>query len=193
MHGHSSHAHATGAPDSHNMSDMPGMPGMPGMSGMSNMSHMSDGMMSMFFHTGYSEYILFQDLHTNSVWQMVIACLVIFILAMWYEGLKVFREQMLRKSNVKTRYHSMTIEPSSSRDTIVTEEHKTVEVWIFSFSHLTQTALHILQVTVSYCLMLVFMTYNVWLCISVVLGAGAGYFAFGWKRAIVVDINEHCH
>ena len=58
---------------------------------------------------------------------MVGACIGIFILAMLYEGLKVMREQMLRKANVKTRYHSMTIEPSLSRDTMIQEEHKTVE------------------------------------------------------------------
>ena len=60
-------------------------------------------------------------------------------------------------------------------------------------SHLVQTLLHIFQVIISYCLMLVFMTYNVWLCAAVALGAGMGYFVFGWKRAVVVDINEHCH
>ena len=64
---------------------------------------------------------------------------------------------------------------------------------MISGSHLTQTVLHVVQVFVSYCLMLVFMTYNVWLCLAVILGAGAGYFFFGWKRAVVVDVNEHCH
>lgn len=60
-------------------------------------------------------------------------------------------------------------------------------------AHLVQTLLHIVQVIVSYCLMLVFMTYNVWLCLAVALGAGVGYFVFAWKRAVVVDMNEHCH
>lgn len=64
---------------------------------------------------------------------------------------------------------------------------------MISSSHLLQTLLHVLQVFISYCLMLVFMTYNVWLCIAVILGAGTGYFFFGWKRAVVVDVNEHCH
>lgn len=50
-----------------------------------------------------------------------------------------------------------------------------------------------LQITVSYLLMLVFMTYNTWLCLSVVLGAGLGYFIFGLKRLTAIDVNEHCH
>merc|ERR1712176_1538500 len=59
--------------------------------------------------------------------------------------------------------------------------------------HFLQSLLHIIQVTVSYMLMLVFMTYNVWLCLAVVLGAGAGYFCFGWRKKTTHDTNEHCN
>lgn len=62
-----------------------------------------------------------------------------------------------------------------------------------SWLHLAQTLLHMVQITVSYLLMLVVMTFNVWLCLSVVAGAGLGYFLFGWKRAVIIDSNEHCH
>ena len=50
-----------------------------------------------------------------------------------------------------------------------------------------------LQVVVGYFLMLAFMTYNVWLGIAIVLGAAAGYFIFGSKKFVVVDVTEHCH
>lgn len=62
-----------------------------------------------------------------------------------------------------------------------------------SFMHIYQTFLHVLQVTLSFLLMLVFMTYNVWLCLGVVVGAAIGYFLFGWKKSVIVDITEHCH
>lgn len=62
-----------------------------------------------------------------------------------------------------------------------------------SLAHLLQSILHVVQVVISYFLMLIFMTYNVYLCLAVALGAGTGYFLFSWKRAVVVDINEHCH
>ena len=64
---------------------------------------------------------------------------------------------------------------------------------ICNWHHLLQTFLHVVQVTISYFLMLIFMTYNVWLCLAVALGAGFGYFVFGWKLNKVVDIYEHCH
>lgn len=64
---------------------------------------------------------------------------------------------------------------------------------MLSINHLYQTLLHVLQVTLSFLLMLIFMTYNVWLCMMVVLGAGIGYFLFCWKKSVIVDVTEHCH
>lgn len=63
---------------------------------------------------------------------------------------------------------------------------------MLSSGHAIQTVLHFLQSTASYTLMLVFMTYNVWLCIALVLGLAVGYFFFGWRKNTVVDVNEHC-
>ena len=49
---------------------------------------------------------------------------------------------------------------------------------ICSCFHLTQTAIHVVQVVLGYLLMLVVMTYQVYLGIAVILGAGLGYFLF---------------
>lgn len=62
-----------------------------------------------------------------------------------------------------------------------------------SLMHLYQSFLHLVQVTLSLMLMLIFMTYNSWLCLAVVFGAMVGYFLFGWKKSVVVDVTEHCH
>ena len=64
---------------------------------------------------------------------------------------------------------------------------------MFSLLHGFQTCLHIIQIVLSYFLMLIFMTYNVWLCLAVVVGAAVGYFLFGWKKSFIVDVTEHCH
>ncbi len=64
---------------------------------------------------------------------------------------------------------------------------------MLSCAHVVQSLLHVIQVSVSYLLMLVVMTYNGWLFISVATGAGVGYFLFAWKRAVVMDVNEHCN
>ena len=62
---------------------------------------------------------------------------------------------------------------------------------MLSWMHTFQTCLHIVQIVLSYFLMLIFMTYNVWLCFAVVLGAAIGYFLFGWKKSVIVDVTEH--
>ncbi|XP_038637412.1 high affinity copper uptake protein 1 isoform X2 [Scyliorhinus canicula] len=154
--------------------------------------HSSGGMMQMSFYFGYKNVeLLFPGLVINSVGGMVGACVVVFLCALAYEGLKISRECLLRKSQVNVRYNSMPV--PGPNGTILMETHKTVGQQMFSIPHLIQTVLHIVQVVTSYFLMLVFMTYNGYLCIAVALGAGAGYFLFSWKKAVVVDITEHCH
>ena len=65
---------------------------------------------------------------------------------------------------------------------------------LMALHHVIQGLLHILQVAIGYMLMLVVMTYNVWLFISIILGAGLGYVIFNYKRKlIIVDVNDPCH
>nr|XP_022326025.1 high affinity copper uptake protein 1-like isoform X2 [Crassostrea virginica] len=214
MHDHSMHGSGMGVTMDHSNhmgggGDMGGhdMHGMDGMD-MMHMGNNSDGCgngMAMFFHTGNCEYILFEGVQTKTVAGMVGACIIVFFLAVLYEGLKVFREYLLKKALVSgSKYQEVTIGANgqstvsdarikSSSEVVYQRSFLDTRVTMISGSHLTQTVLHVVQVFVSYCLMLVFMTYNVWLCLAVILGAGAGYFFFGWKRAVVVDVNEHCH
>lgn len=160
-----------------------------GGTGGGHEGHMS---MAMTFYFGYENVeLLFSGLVINSPGEMVLACLGVFLLAALYEGLKIGREFLLRRSQVNVRYNSMPLPGNDG--TIVMETHKTVGQRMLSPAHFLQTLLHVLQVVLSYVLMLIFMTYNGFLCIAVALGAGAGYFLFSWKKAIVVDITEHCH
>ncbi|XP_061386841.1 high affinity copper uptake protein 1-like [Musca vetustissima] len=62
---------------------------------------------------------------------------------------------------------------------------------VFAKPHLIQTSINVIQVILSYLLMLVFMTYNYWLCMAVVLGLAVGYLFFGWIKQDVYD-NEYC-
>ncbi|KAL8174290.1 UNVERIFIED_CONTAM: hypothetical protein K2H54_041482 [Gekko kuhli] len=156
-------------------------------------SHHGGGMMmEMTFHFSYKNVpLLFSGLVINTAGEMAGAFVAVFFLAMFYEGLKIARESLLRKSQVSIRYNSMPV--PGPNGTVLMETHKTVGQQMLSFPHIFQTVLHIIQVVVSYFLMLIFMTYNAYLCIAVAAGAGTGYFFFSWKKAVVVDITEHCH
>lgn len=152
----------------------------------------SHGGGSMVFHFDFKNVnLLFSGLVINTPGEMAGAFVAVFLLAMFYEGLKIAREGLLRKSQVSIRYNSMPV--PGPNGTILMETHKTVGQQMLSFPHLLQTVLHIIQVVISYFLMLIFMTYNGYLCIAVAAGAGTGYFLFSWKKAVVVDITEHCH
>lgn len=62
-----------------------------------------------------------------------------------------------------------------------------------SASHLQQTALYAVQLTLAYMLMLLFMCFNVWVCLSIVAGAALGYFVFGWYCASkTFMLADHC-
>jgi len=62
---------------------------------------------------------------------------------------------------------------------------------MFNVRHYIQTFLHFLQFAVSYFLMLAFMTFNYWLCLSILAGITVGFFVFGVKRE-KNNLDEEC-
>jgi copper transporter 1 len=165
-------------------------------SGHDMMSHM----MSMAFHGGCNETILFTQWTTSSCSGLVGSMIVIFILAVFYEGLKFYREHLFWKVYNNLQYRAVTDknntngEAGESRVVHMVGDvmHRTPPT-MFSLNHLLQSFLHLIQVTLSLMLMLIFMTYNSYLCLSVVFGAMVGYLLFGWKKSVMLDITEHCH
>uniref|UniRef100_F6X384 Copper transport protein n=1 Tax=Monodelphis domestica TaxID=13616 RepID=F6X384_MONDO len=101
-------------------------------------------MMPMTFYFGYKDVeLLFSGLVINTPGEMAGAFVAVFLLAMFYEGLKIARESLLRKSQVSIRYNSMPV--PGPNGTILMETHKTVGQQMLSFPHLLQTVLHVIQ------------------------------------------------
>lgn len=156
--------------------------------------------MSMTFHTGYCELVLFENWKISSIGGLIGSMIGIAIMAALYEGLKYYREYLFWKTYNALQYRSVTV---PSEKNVVAEDNRVVHMvgevihkqppTMMSWMHVFQTFLHIIQIVLSYFLMLIFMTYNVWLCCAVVLGAAIGYFLFGWKKSVIVDVTEHCH
>nr|XP_016937020.1 high affinity copper uptake protein 1 isoform X1 [Drosophila suzukii]XP_016937021.1 high affinity copper uptake protein 1 isoform X1 [Drosophila suzukii]XP_016937022.1 high affinity copper uptake protein 1 isoform X1 [Drosophila suzukii]XP_036676073.1 high affinity copper uptake protein 1 isoform X1 [Drosophila suzukii] len=164
-------------------------------------------MMPMAFHFGYNETILFSWWHIETVAGLVGSMIAIFLMALMYEGLKYYREYLFWKTYNLLEYRPVTgpqrnpeapriPSPAAAAPSPVQYVGEVVHKQppsMLSVNHLLQTLLHVLQVTLSFLLMLIFMTYNVWLCLMVVLGAAVGYFLFCWKKSVIVDVTEHCH
>ncbi|CAH6790445.1 Slc31a1 [Phodopus roborovskii] len=82
-------------------------------------------MMPMTFYFGFKNVeLLFSGLVINTPGEMAGAFVAVFLLAMFYEGLKIAREGLLRKSQVSIRYNSMPV--PGPNGTILMETHKTV-------------------------------------------------------------------
>ncbi|CAL7947813.1 unnamed protein product [Xylocopa violacea] len=156
--------------------------------------------MSMVFHGGYCENVLFSSWKVTSVSGLIGSMIGIMIMAALYEGLKYYREYLFWKMYNSLQYRSVTMPQEKN---VVAEDNRVVHMvgevihkqppTMLSWMHTFQTFLHIVQIVLSYFLMLIFMTYNVWLCFAVVFGAAIGYFLFGWKKSVIVDVTEHCH
>ncbi|KAJ6639817.1 High affinity copper uptake protein 1 [Pseudolycoriella hygida] len=153
--------------------------------------------MIMTFHVGNCEAILFKQFTVKTVEQFVAAVLVIFLISIGYEGLKFWREKLFNDYVAETATVCSSIKASTSE--LTSEQNKrnpnktSIRQFITHKLHLAQTLLHFVQVTLSYCLMLIIMTFNVWLVLAVILGAAVGYFFFGWIRQRSIDVAEHCH
>lgn len=75
-------------------------------------------------------------------------------------------------------------------DSFSSSSSDTFNIRIFSLPHLIQTALHLVQVILAYSLMLGFMTFNVWICLSIISGATIGYYLFYWRKITVVHLTD---
>ncbi|KAH8247715.1 hypothetical protein KR038_008799, partial [Drosophila bunnanda] len=233
-----------------------------GHGAMAHGQHGGEGgnMMPMAFHGGSTETILFNFWRTQTASALALSCVLVFVVAVLYEGLKFYREYLFQKTRSirldagtehyghprHHRHQSFSFRPTTysfrlphpqpypkphehshgqSHSQAQPQPHLHQQAqssqimphhlpqgpghhriqradepevpkkipwrqrWC-SRMHLLQTFLHVLQVLISFLLMLVFMTYNVWLGLAVILGAGVGYYLFG---AFGNRINEHCN
>ncbi|XP_055989237.1 high affinity copper uptake protein 1-like [Sorex fumeus] len=139
--------------------------------------------MPMTFYFGYRNVeLLFSGLLIKSAGAMAVAVVAVFLLALGYEGLKRVREGLQRKTQEDLRAMCSPF-PRPDRSHL----KETPRLQLLSATHLLQTTLHVLQVGLSYLLMLTAMTYNAYLGLAVVAGASAGYWLFGVRKAEDVE------
>jgi len=195
--------------------DMSKMTMPTGMSGMTTMMPMPPmPMMKMYFHTGYESHILFENWTALNDGAVFGWCVLFFLLALSYELLKYYRQihlanaSVVRIATVVSEENGTPNNSSSTQDShifscqtpigdrpLTPERRVRRTIPMLSVAHIIQTALHMLQILVSYILMLGFMYFNVWICLAVILGAGVGYFAVGFRKLTAYSTidDDHCH
>ncbi|KAI6196767.1 hypothetical protein M3Y94_01147800 [Aphelenchoides besseyi] len=120
-------------------------------------------MSMMAFHFGSMETILFPFWSVQSPLGILISCIVILLGCCLLEGIRWFRQT----------------HPANERSNSNNRSIKSFDRWL-----LTDTALHAVQLVLAYFAMLIFMTFNVWLCIAVVVGEVGAHLGF---RLLVPD------
>jgi len=88
-----------------------------------------------------------------------------------FEALKMARVLLMDMAVRRAAYSQTPMLSEASKWRFITTR--------LSTGHLTQAGLYGGQVTLGMMLMLVWMTYNAWLCIAMVAGAIVGYILFG--------------
>lgn len=145
-------------------------------------------MMQMTFYVSRKVTVLFEIWDIKTVVGLVLTSLFWSLLAFLYQGLKYLRGYVHKKCQcgaeggvlgrvLGTGYGAMG--ESSAHDSNQVN-------WRL---HVTQTFLQMLQTTTSYFLMLVVMTFNVWLFIAIIIGDGVGYLVF---QRYSFDNSDHC-
>ncbi|XP_041482041.1 high affinity copper uptake protein 1-like [Lytechinus variegatus] len=138
-----------------------------------------------YLHFGTTETILFQKWSTSNIGGLLGSCLVVMVLAVLVEGLVVLRKYLSKKYATNIRHRMLEMEANESSRLV--EEQAEGQIRFFSWSHLILTALYGLQTLAFYLLMLIAMTFNVYLLMSIVIGASIGYFMFAWLCSVKVN------
>ena len=125
--------------------------------GHAGMDHgnMDMDMMKMYFHVGIEETILFHGWKTTNVAQLIGSCILLFVVALLYEGLKVFREELLVRANQELLLRNSpetlptndeTGENGVGSDQVIIRSGPTRASRMLNKWHFLQSFLHIVQV-----------------------------------------------
>uniref|UniRef100_A0A0N5AHJ2 Copper transport protein n=1 Tax=Syphacia muris TaxID=451379 RepID=A0A0N5AHJ2_9BILA len=129
-----------------------------------NMSHS----MKMWFHFGTDETILFSSWKVHSAGSMVWTCAVVVLFCFAMELIRWYRK------------FNLMLKPSDNR---LETQNSSLNTYRIGAPQITpqiclDSLLHAFQLTLSYMLMLLFMTFNLWICFACVLGEVASRLFF---------------
>ncbi|VDM66834.1 unnamed protein product [Strongylus vulgaris] len=143
--------------------------------------------MWMWFHTKINDLVLFESWVVTTPGGMIWACFVVMAMGILLEFIRYFRWRMevanRKEVMSSTKYETFAFVKSQSK-------FQSYMSRLFSLSHFLQTLCFGVQLVLSYLLMLVFMTFSVWLGLAVCMGAGIGFLLFGSRTIKQAELQE---
>lgn len=139
--------------------------------------------MAMFFTTSFTSPFLFKKWEIESISDKVLVCIGTFLLAFLYELAKDLRALWNRGFfSGKLELQSFNDGPDIGDCCADGEDNFSTFESGFWLRHFVQSFLHIIQVLVAFVLMLIAMSFNYYLLVSICVGNGLGYFLAGIIR-----------
>lgn len=153
---------------------------------------MSSCAMNMFLNTDTTNLcILVKQWRVTGPWSLGQALVVIVLFAMSFEAIRELTrryEHNSRTGIIALGGSSRPDSPSPLANTATTTGRREARK-----RQLIKSLLYALQVGISFLLMLVFMTYNVYVMAAVVVGSGIGYYLFNSDPNGVSGKGMACH
>ncbi|KAF5402716.1 High affinity copper uptake protein 1 [Paragonimus heterotremus] len=178
--------------------------------------------MKMYFNTDLPFILLFGPWEIDNIGKLIGAFIGVLLLAALYEACSAFREKLLLKAACRNQCPPVMEDvnsaalagpscpscPASSNDTtkslvdsggggarlrlMSTLQFRRIGRF-FDGLHVLQTLLHLIQMFIGYMLMLIVMTYNVYMLIAVMAGFTVGYLIFARRRPLLLRSPTCCH
>ncbi|KAK6103459.1 Ctr copper transporter family protein [Brugia pahangi] len=174
---------------------------------VSNERNDSLWMNSMVLHFTKHEFILVNFWKTGTVLGLSVSVLIVFLLSVLYEAVKALRLYFARNravelQNRRIQSNIVIRESSEHVDSVSTEMISYSPILgfsgfralkqLFTFYRIVQSSLYFAQILLAYTLMLIAMTFNVWIILGIVFGEAAGYFLFSEEPNSNENIETSC-
>ncbi|KAI8720686.1 Copper transport protein [Fusarium sp. LHS14.1] len=131
--------------------------------------------------------IVFRQWHIRSTSSLVFSLVAVILLAVGYEALRSLSRRYEEALDKRVRA-TPSDEPVTESTPILSGQN---QEQADQRAHIIKAVLYALQNFYAFMLMLVFMTYNGWVMVSVSLGAFIGYIFFGHRTSATKD--NACH
>ncbi|KAI9476231.1 MAG: Ctr copper transporter [Benjaminiella poitrasii] len=145
--------------------------------------------------------VVFRWWHISGPFSMFLSCVAIFLIAAGYEWIRAYSsliESRWKEAELLLQRNRIDEEEDDGLEGQQQQQQRTLvhayeqHARLSRKRELIRSSIYAFLVATSFWLMLVFMTYNGYLMIATVLGAGFGHFIFGNGR-LSGDKSIQCH
>ncbi|OAD66682.1 hypothetical protein PHYBLDRAFT_119009 [Phycomyces blakesleeanus NRRL 1555(-)] len=128
--------------------------------------------------------IVFEWWHIHSVTQFILSSLALVAIAILYEFLRAQANSLDHKWSTKPSFQSDSLDHINETVPLISSKTQ-------GNRSLIRSSLYAVLVALSFWIMLVFMTYNGYLMLAIVVGAGIGHYLFA--NRLSTDRSIQCH